>query len=156
MIGLTTDVLLSREVSLYLAPSDKFSSTPFNFGNLKLSILYLLVKSTSSVFNGLTPNPFVPSQFDKSLSAASMTSLIVGRNFPLVRITTSSAYATIFLPLDSKILRTELTASNQSRGESTPPCGIPLLNLFLILSSPKVELITLLPNIETTQLTRKS
>ncbi|KNC32780.1 hypothetical protein FF38_09215, partial [Lucilia cuprina] len=65
-----------QAIPKYFAPLDKPSSTPSNFGNLKLSTLYLLVNSTSSVLQGLTRSPLSFAHSKSSPSAVSNMSLI--------------------------------------------------------------------------------
>jgi len=117
---------LSSTNPKYLAWSLKERLQLFKMGGLSCGILYIFVNRTSSVFEGFTPSPFAIVHSDSILSLAVIRSLSVCGYFPLKMMATSSAYATTLQPPPSRIRSSLFTAIFHKRGDSTPPCGVPL------------------------------
>jgi len=94
-------------------------------GGLRCGILYLFLNRTSSVFEGFTPSPFAIVHSDCTLSLAVIRSQSDCGYFPLKMMVTSSA---IF----------------HRRGDSTPPCGVPLFTSLVWVEVPSVAVTILL------------
>jgi len=107
-------------------------------------ILYIFVNRTSSVFEGFTPSPFSIVHSDIVFCLAVIRSQTVCAYFPLNMIATSSAYATTFQPPPSRIRRSLFTAIFYKRGDSTPPCGVPLFTSLVWVEVPSVAVTILL------------
>jgi len=117
-------------------------------GGLSCGILYLFVNRTSSVFEGFTPSPFAIVHSDSILSLAVIRSQSVCGYFPLKMMATSSAYASTLQPPPSRIRSSLFTAIFHRRGDSTPPCGVPLFtSLVWVKVSSVVVTILLISNL---------
>jgi len=116
----------------------------FKMGGLSFGVLYLFVNRTSSVFQGFTPSPFAIVHSDSILSLAVIRSQSVCGYIPLKMMATSSAYATALQPPPSRICSSLCTAIFHRRGDSTPPCVVPLLTSLVWVEVPSVA-VTILP-----------
>jgi len=116
----------------------------FRIGGLSCGILYLFVNRTSSIFEGITPSPFCIVHFDSIFSLAVIRSQSACGYFPLNMIATSSAYATTLEPPPYRIRSSLFTAIFHRRGDSTPPCGVPLFTSLVWVEVPSVAVTILL------------
>jgi len=116
----------------------------FKIGGLSCGILCRCVNRTSSVVEGFTLSPFAIVRSDSILSLAVIRSQSVCGYFPLKMMATSSAYATTLQPPPSIILSSLFTAIFHRRGDSTPPCGVPLFTCLVWVEVPSVAVTILL------------
>jgi len=107
-------------------------------------MLYIYVNRTSSVIEGFTPSPFAIVHSDSILSLAVIRSQSVCIYFLLKMMATSSAYATTLPPPPSRIRSSLFTAIFHRRGDSTPPCGVPLFTSLVWVEVPTVAATILL------------